>query len=818
MRRSSALALAALLLAAIACPGAAPDLGPRLDAVEPAFGDLGGPTSVLIRGQFRVAAVQALSQASGDAVDATYQAWLDGAPLGQVRWLDERTLAAVVPGGLVEGPHRLDVQDPTGRRGALAGAFFAGVPTVALAQAVSLSRATLSVGQGAIISVAVTNGGNALAHGVLPALALGGTGKLAVTADPAAKDIAPGATEAFDFGVTAVAPGDVAVDVATAAPSPTGGMASAPTWSGMALVQVPAALAVSTLSATPPSVSAGQVITLTMTVQNTGGADASNVAPGAPVASGTGAALLQTGPTPASLTVSGGQSRTFQWTFQAQGAGTITFGAGASGADANSGLPLAAGPATSGPVEVLRDGGPGAAPTVTSTLPANGATGVPLNLPISATFSQAMDPATLSATTFTVKQGTTNVSGAVTVNGAAHSATFTPASPLGLNLLYTATITTGAKDSGGLALAANYSWSFTAAASAGPPTVISTNPLDLATNICVPARVDATFDKLMDPLTINLTNFTLAGPGTSPVSGTVSYDGQTTTASFLPSSSLVAGTKYTATVSTGVKDAAGNGLALDKIWTFTPSATLCTPPINLRGIASYGVASRAGLTSTGVTVVNGNVALYPLATCTDATGNAGASQTCLVKTYVSPTGMTVNGSIFFAGDPFDNGGTANSVTNDLNLAWIEGKAKAVTNGTVAGDELSGKTFNAGVYHNANLGLAANGVATMDAQNDLNAVFIFQVDSSMTDSGTLLLPTQIKLVNGAQAKNIYFVAGLDVTIGSGTIWNGTILAGRTVTVNDGSTVNGRVLAGASGAGAFTLTGAASPSKTTITVPQ
>ena len=107
---------------------------------------------------------------------------------------------------------------------------------------------------------------------------------------------------------------------------------------------------------------------------------------------------------------------------------------------------------------------------------------------------------------------------------------------------------------------------------------------------------------------------------------------------------------------------------------------------------------------------------------------------------------------------------------------------------------------------------------MDAQNDSNAVFIFKIDSSMTDSGTLLLPTQIKLLNGAQAKNIFFVAGLDITIGSGTSWNGTVLAGRDATINNGSTVIGRILAGATGAGAITLTGAANPSKTAITVPQ
>ena len=461
-------------------------------------------------------------------------------------------------------------------------------------------------------------------------------------------------------------------------------------------------------------------------------------------------------------------------------------------------------------------------PTVTLTDPLNIAVNVPLAQKVNATFSKPMDPTTLTSTTYTVTQGTPPVAvdGAVTYSGASSVATFTPTSNLTASTKYTATVTTGAKDLAGNALAANYLWTFTT--TAGPavaPQVVSTNPLDGASNICPPPKVEATFDKLMDPLTVTSNTFTLAaGAGLTPVNGSVSYNAQTKTATFVPSNNLLVNTSYTATVTTGVKDASGGPLANNKVFTFSTSGTLCTPPINLRGIGSYGVASRAGMTSTGVTVVNGNVALYPLAVCTDATGNAGASQTCLSRIYTSPTGLTVNGFIYYAGDQFDNGGTANSVTNDLTIAWNEGKNKAITKGTVAGDELNLKTFNAGVYHNANLGLAAGGTATMDGQNDPNAVFVFQVDSSMTDSGTLLLPTQIKLVNGAQAKNIYFVAGLDVTIGSGTTWNGTILAGRDATVKDGSTVNGRVLGGASGAGAITLTGAASPSKTTINVPQ
>jgi Ice-binding-like/Bacterial Ig-like domain len=350
------------------------------------------------------------------------------------------------------------------------------------------------------------------------------------------------------------------------------------------------------------------------------------------------------------------------------------------------------------------------------------------------------------------------------------------------------------------------------------PTVTSTDPLDTATDVGVSRTVNATFSEQMDPATITTATFTLK-QGTTSISGTVKYAGMTAT--FTPAADLSSNT-FTATVSTGAKSAAtGNSLAADYIWTFkTPLIVPVVPlAINLRSAASFGLASRAGLTSTGVTMVNGDVALYSNPACTDATGGpGGAGQGCAVKTYASSTGMTVKGSIFFFGDAFDNGGTANSVTNDLQIAWNEGKAKQDTNGNVVDNELNGKILSPGVYHNGALGLAVGGLATLDAKNDANAVFIFKVDSSFTDSGILSNPSRIVLTNGAQARNVWFVIGEALTIGSGTTWNGNILVGGTATINDGSTVTGRVLAGASGAGALTLTGAKSPSMTTVTVPK
>lgn len=106
------------------------------------------------------------------------------------------------------------------------------------------------------------------------------------------------------------------------------------------------------------------------------------------------------------------------------------------------------------------------APKVNSTTPLNLATGVALNSTVTATFSEAMDPLKITSTTFTVKNGTTLVAGAVTYTGTI--ATFTPSANLLSGITYTATITTGAKNPAGVSLANDYVWTFSTKSTLGP--------------------------------------------------------------------------------------------------------------------------------------------------------------------------------------------------------------------------------------------------------------------------------------------------------------------------------------------------------------
>jgi hypothetical protein len=98
------------------------------------------------------------------------------------------------------------------------------------------------------------------------------------------------------------------------------------------------------------------------------------------------------------------------------------------------------------------------APTVSATTPSLAAT-VATSANVKVLFSEAMDRSTITATSFTLAQGTTPV--LATVSYERNVATLTPIAKLTAGTLFTATINTGAKDQAGNALAANRTWTFT---------------------------------------------------------------------------------------------------------------------------------------------------------------------------------------------------------------------------------------------------------------------------------------------------------------------------------------------------------------------
>jgi hypothetical protein len=466
-------------------------------------------------------------------------------------------------------------------------------------------------------------------------------------------------------------------------------------------------------------------------------------------------------------------------------------------------------------------------PSVLSTIPLEGTLDVPLNQVVSATFSVPMNPATINSTTFTLTgPGVTVINGLVAYSAVGNTLIFTPAANLAPSSLFTATITTGAQGLAGNALASNYAWTFTTSTVVAvvPPEIVLTVPANATTNVPLNQAVSATFSEAMNPLTLTTATFQLTGPGGVLIAGTVSYDAINFIASFTPTSPLIASTTYTATVTNGVTDLAGNPLGSTRSpdpWTFTTGTALIQPPVVLGStiLPFGGFGGNAGMTNQGIhTVINGNIGTTAASSLITGFHDTslpivGAVWPCTYTETTLNTGQ-VNGVIDSAAPPptvnCPNEGTANTMAIATEAA-LEARIAYTTLQGLPSDgvlavELGGTTIYPGVYTNASSVGITMGDLTLDARGDPNAYWVFQIGSSLTVGDPTGPQTRsVILANGAKASNIFWAVrslpGAIINYGGGGTMVGTIISQPGITISSPAnstsstvtTINGRVLA-------------------------
>jgi hypothetical protein len=108
--------------------------------------------------------------------------------------------------------------------------------------------------------------------------------------------------------------------------------------------------------------------------------------------------------------------------------------------------------------------------------------------------------------------------------------------------------------------------------------------------------------------------------------------------------------------------------------------------------------------------------------------------------------------------------------------------------TVTPADLGGRTLAPGVYCAAT-SMGVTGAVTLDGQGDADAVFVFQIGSTLT-TGTI---SEVALIGGAQAKNVWWQVGSSATLGTGTTFRGNIVALTSISLVDNATMIGRALA-------------------------
>ena len=205
------------------------------------------------------------------------------------------------------------------------------------------------------------------------------------------------------------------------------------------------------------------------------------------------------------------------------------------------------------------------------------------------------------------------------------------------------------------------------------------------------------------------------------------------------------------------------GLVAAGLLVAAPLALSAQAPVGLGTAGNFAVLAGSAVTNTGPSVISGSIGLAP--------------------------GSSVGGfppGIVLAGTTEVANGVALQAKNDLVTGYNDAAGRSST-ATVSGD-LAGRTLTPGVYTSGS-SLGLSGLLTLDAQGDPNAVFIFQAGSSLiVGSGS-----EVNLIGGAQACNVYWQVSSSATVGTGAAFVGNILALVSVTMNTGATLQGSALA-------------------------
>ncbi|HEY4308987.1 MAG TPA: Ig-like domain-containing protein [Pirellulales bacterium] len=409
-------------------------------------------------------------------------------------------------------------------------------------------------------------------------------------------------------------------------------------------------------------------------------------------------------------------------------------------------------------------------PTVTAVTPLGASTGVSTSAVVTVTFSEPLNPASVTSSTLQLRDPNNNlVAATVSYNAANNTATLTPTSPLAGSTLYMLTIvggSSGVKDLAGNALATNTFSSFTTLVmpppDTTPPTVIAVSPVGASTGVSVNSVVTVTFSEALIAARVTGSTLQLRDSNNNLVAASVTYNATTNTATLTPTSPLANGTTYMLTVvggDAGLKDLAGNALGTNVFSSFTTVAIAqadTTPPtvvsVTPRG-ASTGVPVNSVVTVQfsedliAARVTSGTVQLR------DANNNlvaASVTYNPLTDTAtLTPTSSLANGMTYML----------TVVGGDVGLKDLAGNALA-TNvfssfTTVASTQVdtTPPTVVSVTPLGASTGVAINSMVTVTFSEPLNTASVTSSTLQLRDSNNNLVATAISYDSSAKSATL-----------------------------------------------------------------
>jgi hypothetical protein len=261
----------------------------------------------------------------------------------------------------------------------------------------------------------------------------------------------------------------------------------------------------------------------------------------------------------------------------------------------------------------------------------------------------------------------------------------------------------------------------------------------------------------------------------------VTYDAPNKKAIFAPSANLLNSTAYTATLTTGVKNAEGTGLESAKVWTFNTAAAGNGPaPVNLRTAANYVILAKSAISTVPDSVITGDVGLSPAAESymtgfsqTDATGYA--------------TSFQVAGFLYAADMAPPTSSNLTTAVEDMMTAYTDAAGRSTPDfQNIGAGEIGSLSLVPGLYKwNSSVTIGSN----VTINGGANDVWIFQVSGDLTLASNF----DVILSGGAQAKNIFWQVSGETVMGTDSHFEGIVLCETNITMNTGSSINGKLLA-------------------------
>jgi hypothetical protein len=191
-------------------------------------------------------------------------------------------------------------------------------------------------------------------------------------------------------------------------------------------------------------------------------------------------------------------------------------------------------------------------------------------------------------------------------------------------------------------------------------------------------------------------------------------------------------------------------------------ATATQAPVALGSAGKFAILAGTTVTTIPTTTINGDLGV--------STGN-------------TVTGSPIVNGTMHLGDPI-----AAQAQLDLTTAYNDAAGRTVGAITMAGN-LGGQTLAPGLYKSATSLEISSGDLTLDASGDPNAVWIFQMGSTLVTT----VGRQVILSGSAQACNVFWQVGSSATIGGSSVFKGTIMADQSIAMNTSATLDGRALA-------------------------